>query len=330
MAEPVVIAVGQTWPDLSTESAILAAQGIQIVDGRSFQPDDKAWSEAAGILLGTGYKLDSDRLKTLSRCRGVVRYGIGYDNVDIPAAEELGIPVGIVRDYCIEEVAEHAIAFALALARGLPHWDRNIRAGAWRSGPKQHLRRLSSLTFGLIGFGLIGRTVVEKARGLFGRILVFDPLTKPTQADLDAGTIFVDDLDTFLEQTDILSVHVPLTDGTRGMVDAAALARMKPTAIVINVSRGGIIDENALINAVSTGRIAGAGLDTFTKEPLPADHPLLQEPRILLSPHVAWLSEESEIKLRERASEELALILQGRTPSALVTKVNTRFGKGTA
>ena len=304
------IAIGQTWPDLRIEQEVLG-QGVQLVDGRSLPPGDPVWATASGVLLGTAKKLDAAGLEALPCCRGVVRYGIGYDNVDVAAAEELGMVVAIVRDYCIDEVAEHAIACALSLARALPHWDRNVRSGAWRSGQKPRVRRLSALSFGIIGFGLIGRTVAEKARGLFGRVLVYDPLASLTEADRASGYVFVDTLPDILEQADILSVHVPLTEGTRGLLDAPALARMKPSASVINVSRGGIVDEEALLDAVRAGRLAGAALDTFVREPIPAGHPLLDEPRILLSPHVAWLSEEAEVRLRQRASEELARILQG-------------------
>lgn len=320
-AEVIVAAIGQTWPDLAIEQAVLAPQGIEIVDARGIAGDDPLWSKLSGVLLGTAHKLDAAALAALPRCRGVVRYGIGYDNVDVDAASKLGMQVAIVRDYCIDEVAEHALACALALTRGLPHWDRNMRAGAWRSGDRPRLRKLSSLAFGIVGFGLIGRTVAAKASGLFGRVLVHDPIAQPTDADRAAGYEFVALLNDLLGAIDVLSVHVPLTDGTRALIDADALARMKPSAYVINVSRGGIVDEGALLDAVRSDRIAGAALDTFVKEPLPAENPLMQEPRILLSPHVAWLSEEAEIKLRQRASEELALILEGRAPASPVGPV---------
>jgi D-3-phosphoglycerate dehydrogenase len=324
-AAPLVIAIGQSWNDLAIETRVLDPDGIRIVDGRKLPPDDPLWAEASGVLLGTAQKLDAARLQHLTGCRAIVRYGIGYDNVDIGAAETLGIAVAIVRDYCIEEVAEHALAMALALARALPQWDAATRSGAWRGGAKPVLRKFSTLTFALLGFGLIGRTVAEKARHLFGRVMVYDPMIKPADADLAPGVTFTDDLQALLAEADVLSVHVPLTETTRGLVDAAALARMKPSSVVINVSRGGIIDEGALLRAVRDGTIAGAGLDTFTVEPLPRDHPLLGEPRILLSPHVAWLSQDSEVRLRERASEEIAHLLRGRPASALVSKGNARL-----
>ena len=326
--ETTVIAVGQTWPDLAIEQRVFGDRA-QVVDGRSLDPTDPIWSTAAGVLLGTAFKMNRDRLRGLKSCRAISRYGIGFDNVDIAAAEELGIVVSIVRDYCIDEVAEHALASAMALARALPHWDRSVRSGAWRSGVRPHMRRWSELAFGVIGFGLIGRAAADKARNLFGRVLVYDPVVQPTENDHGAGCIFVPALTDLLSAADIVSVHVPLTDDTRNLLDAAALALMKKTAIVINASRGGIVDEGALLEALQNGWLSGAALDTFVQEPLPDDSPLLREGRLLLSPHVAWLSEEAELSLRQRASEELALVLGGRMPGTPVTKANTRLsGRG--
>ena len=193
-----------------------------------------------------------------------------------------------------------------------------MRAGAWRSGDKPRLRQLSALSFGIVGFGLIGRTVAAKARGLFGRVLVHDPIAKPTDADIAAGYEFVDALSDLLARGRCPQ-RARAAHRRHARADRRRRARPhEAVGDVINVSRGGIVDEDALLDAVRAGRLAGAALDTFVKEPLPAEHPLMREPRILLSPHVAWLSEEAEIKLRQRASEELALILEGRAPASPV------------
>ena len=321
---PIVVAVGHTWPDLSIEQQTLGAYA-RLIDGRPLQPDDPVWAEASAVLLGTAYKLDPERMRAMPSCRAIVRYGIGYDNVDIRSAESLGIVVAIVREYCIEEVAEHALACALALARALPHWDRNVRSNAWRGGTRPSIRRLSALSLGVIGFGLIGRGLARKSKGLFGRILVHDPIAELSEADRAAGYVIVDTLDELLAEVDILSVHVPLNEDTRGLIGSDALNRMKASASVINVSRGGIVDEAALLDAIRAGRIAGAALDTFTTEPLRADDPLVNEPRILLSPHVAWLSQEAEIDLRRSAAEEVARTLVGNLPTVPVTRVNSRL-----
>lgn len=323
---PIVIAVGHSWPDLSIEQETLGAYA-RLLDGRPLQPNDPVWAKASAVLLGTASKLDRESMRAMPSCRAIVRYGIGYDNVDIRSAETLGIVVAIVREYCIEEVAEHALACALALARALPHWDRNVRSNAWRGGTRPSIRRLSALSFGVIGFGLIGRRLARKSKGLFGRILVHDPIAELSDADRAAGYVIVDTLPELLAEVDILSVHVPLNEDTRGLIGAEALDRMKASASVINVSRGGIVDEAALLDAIRAGRIAGAALDTFSTEPLLADDPLVKEPRILLSPHVAWLSQEAEIDLRRSAAEEVARTLAGNLPTVPVTRVNSRLSR---
>jgi D-3-phosphoglycerate dehydrogenase / 2-oxoglutarate reductase len=320
---PVVVALGQSWNDLKIEEEILARAGAAIVDGRKLPAEDPAWDNVAGVLLGTAARLDRERLAALAQsgCKGVVRYGIGYDNVDAAAATELGMVAAIVREYCIEEVAEHAVACGLALARGLSFWDRTIREGAWRgSGGRPSMHRLSMQCFGVVGFGLIGRTAALKAKGLFGRVLIYDPAVKVSDEDRALGLEGADSLDDLLGAADLISVHLPLIPATRNLIDSANLARMKPTAYVINVSRGGIVDEAALIEAVRSGTVAGGALDTFVKEPLPADDPLMAEPRILLSPHVAWLSDEAAIDLRRLATEEMVLILRGEEPTTRVTE----------
>jgi D-3-phosphoglycerate dehydrogenase len=319
--KPVVIAVGQSWNELGLEEKILGPAGVKLIDGRELAADDPVWKQATGILLGTQYKLDAERLRVIAggKLKGVIRYGIGYDNVDAKTATELGIAVGIIRTYCIEEVSEHAVACALALARGLVHWDRNIRAGQWRAGQRPPMRRLSKLAFGIVGYGLIGRMAALKAKTFFGRVLAYDPYAAPTAEDKAAGIEQIADLDDLLRQVDIVSVHLPLIPSTKNLIGAERMKAMKKTASIINVSRGGIVDETALLEAVRSGTIAGAALDTFTKEPLPADHPLIGEPKILLSPHVAWLSDEAEVDLRRLAAEEIMLILRGEKPTAPVT-----------
>lgn len=318
---PVVVAIGQSWNDLKIEETVLEKAGATIVDGRNLSADDPIWNNVDGILLGTAIRLEPERLAELAKsgCKGIVRYGIGYDNVDAAVATQLGMVVGIVRNYCVDEVSEHAIACGLSLARGLSHWDRNVRAGGWRAGERPSMRRLSELCFGVVGFGLIGRTTALKANALFGRVQIYDPVAQLSDEDRGLGLEATANLDDLLETADIVSVHLPLIPATRNLIDAESMARMKPTAFVINVSRGGIVDEAALLDAVQTGKLAGAALDTFTEEPIAADHPLVGENRILLSPHVAWLSDEAAVDLRRLASEEMALILRGENPTTPVT-----------
>lgn len=313
-----VLAIGQTFPDLEIEAKELASADARIVDGRKLEKDDPLWSKASGVLLGTASRMDAATIARLKSCKGIVRYGVGYDNVDVPAAKAQGIIVAIVREYCVEEVAEHALTFALSLTRALPEWDRRVRAGQWRGSPRPTIHRLADLCIGIVGFGLIGRAAASKAQGLFGRVLVHDAWLKSTAEYRAKGFEFTDRLEALLSEADVVTLHLPLSPETAGLLNAERLKLMKPTAYLINVSRGGLIDEAALIEAVRAGTLAGAALDTFEHEPLDANSPLLAEPRIRLSPHVAWLSNEAERDLRRLASAELALILRGQEPTTPV------------
>lgn len=317
-ASPLVIAIGQTFPDLRVEAEELSRIGAVIMDGRKLDPHDPAWANASGVLLGTAARLDPAAIGRLESCKGIVRYGVGYDNVDVEAAKARGIVVAIVREYCVEEVAEHALACALTMCRALPLWDRRVRAGQWRGAPRPTIHRLKNQCFGVVGFGLIGQAAAHKAKGMFGRVLVYDAWLPDVAAHRAAGYEFADSLDVLLGEADVVSLHLPLTPDTSHLFDAGKLGRMKPTAYLINVSRGGLVEESALLAAVRAGTIAGAALDTFENEPIDSANPLLAEPGILVSPHVAWLSDEAELDLRRMASAELGQILLGNPPTTPV------------
>ncbi|MBT52532.1 MAG: 3-phosphoglycerate dehydrogenase [Mameliella sp.] len=306
------LALGHTF-DLSLEREIFADSDITLVDGK----DDYDPAQVEGILLGTALQLDRAKLAEYPNLKGVMRFGIGYDNVDVAAASDRGITVGIVRDYCVEEVAEHALTSALSLLRALPHWDRNLRAGSWRAGARPRHRRISGLCFGVMGYGLIGREVARKASGLFGEVLIFDPMLETSDNTVD-GFPVEPDLGAFLSRVDALTLHAPLTDSTRGIIGDKALRKMRNDAVVINASRGGLVDEAALARALEVGEIAGAAIDTFTTEPINPDNPLLHRPEAILTPHVAWLSEEAEVALRQSAAQDLLAILSGARPNTPV------------
>jgi D-3-phosphoglycerate dehydrogenase / 2-oxoglutarate reductase len=312
VAMSTVVALGHTF-DLEIERTILSGAGITLIDGRDgYDP-----AIIDGVLLGTAAKLDAEAISVMPRLRGVMRYGIGYDNIDVGAASAAGATVGIVRDYCVEEVAEHALTGALTLLRALPHWDRNVRAGQWRAGPRPRHRRISRLTFGIMGYGLIGRALAKKTSALFGFVRIYDPWLNAPAGVVDGFKVEAD-FETFLGSVDALSLHVPLTPDTRGIIGATSLGHMRPDAVLVNASRGGLVDEEALDRALRDGRLAGAALDTFAVEPIPSDHPLLSNPSVLLSPHVAWLSEEAEIALRTSAAEDIVRMLSGERPSTPV------------
>jgi D-3-phosphoglycerate dehydrogenase len=307
----IVAAYGHMFPYLDIEREILGRASISLVDANRFADDELASLGAHGILLGPFKKLDRARLASLAACKGVVRYGIGTDNVDLQAANQAKIVVCNVPDYCIEEVAVHALGCGLSLMRALSYWDRSVKSGAWRGKHPPALRRPSTCILGIIGFGQIGRILEDRARKIFGAIKVYDPWYKRAEHEFGSHTSLVSNLDELLRQADVVSVHVPLTPDTSDMLDETALRKMKPGAFVINASRGGIVNVPALLRVIREGHLAGAALDTFVKEPLGSDDELLGENRILLSPHIAWKSEEAELELRRCAAEEMVRVLTG-------------------
>ena len=306
------VALGHRLEDLRIEREVLARHGIALHDAGSL--DDAAAIEAArdadAVLLGAVMHLDAEAISALRSCRVIARYGIGVDNVDLVAARAQGITVTVVRDYAVEEVSNHALALALALHRRLPQYDGAVRAGQWGSRA-WGIPRLSTCTFGVVGLGAIGRAVARKARPFVDRVIGSDPLAAADQArDVDELV----DLGAVLAGADIISLHLPLTPGTRGLIGAREICEMKDGAILVNASRGGIVDEEALRAALASGKLGGAGLDTTVAEPLPADDPLLRAPNLLVTPHVAWQSAGAREDLQRCAAEEVVSVLTGRRP----------------
>jgi len=255
-------------------------------------------------------------LEACPRVRVASEYGIGYDNIDVAAATELGVWVANVPGFCTEDVADHVVALVLALARRLPALDRAVKGGRWGAGVAGPMRRLSSQTLGLIGFGRIGQTAARKASALGLRVLAHSPHTTPERArqhGAEAAT-----LDEALGQSDYLALVAPATPETRGLIDRVALAKMKPSAYLINCGRGGLVDEAALVAALRGGRIAGAALDVFATEPPAADNPLLGLENVLLTPHAAFYTQESLVDLQTGATRNAIAVLTGRRPATPV------------
>jgi D-3-phosphoglycerate dehydrogenase len=254
-------------------------------------------------------------LESCRRVRVVSEYGIGYDNIDVAAATELGVWVANVPGFCTEDVADHTIALVLALARRLPSLDRAVKSGRWGAGVAGPMRRLSSQTLGLIGFGRIGQAAARKASALGLRVLACSPHTTPERARQHGAEAA--SLDEVLARSDYLALLAPATDETRGMIDRAALAKMKPTAYLVNCGRGSLVDEAALVEALAAGRIAGAALDVFATEP-PRGSPLLGLENVLLTPHAAFYSEESLLDLQSGACRNAIAVLTGGRPATPV------------
>ena len=254
-----------------------------------------------------------DAIEAMEACRVISRYGVGVDNVDIPAATAKGIPVCNVRGYCDEDVSDHALALLLSCVRRTVSRDRQVRAGEWDIGSAEPVYRIAGKTLGLVGYGAIPRTLHRKVAGFDLReVLIFDPYI-PDEKAADAGVRKVS-LDELCRQADFISIHAPLTDETRGMIGPDQFGMMKSTAIVVNIARGPVVDTDALVNALKTGQIASAGIDVYDPEPPPKDSPLFELPNIALTDHTGWYSEESQLELQQSAAKNVALVLSGQRP----------------
>jgi len=277
----------------------------------------KACADADAILLNQA-PMGRAVIEGLRRCKVISRYGIGYDNVDVQAATERGIWVTNVPGYCTEEVAEHALGLLLSAVRRIPMKDRGVRGGAWNLN--QPIRRMSGRVLGIVGFGATGRAFWEKVQGFgFSRILVNDPHSeeKVLPGMFAQGATF----DEVVEQSDFISLHVPLRGETRHLINGEVLGRMKRDAILINVSRGPVVDEAALVEALRAGRIGAAALDVFEREPLEKDNPLLRMDNVILTDHSAYYSQEAVSLLKSRAAVNARDVLEGRRPRTPVNEI---------
>jgi D-3-phosphoglycerate dehydrogenase / 2-oxoglutarate reductase len=312
-----VYVVGPGYRSYETEGAILAPFGVAAIETTSPEaPDFSAALARADAVLVREAKIDRAVIERLTRCKVIARYGIGVDNVDLEAARERRIYVANTPGYGVDEVSTHALALLLAVARRIPSRDRAVRAGAWNSGQDQPMHSLSGRTVGLVGYGRIAREFRKKLEPFVPkRTLVVDPYL----AEDPPGVERVD-IATLCAEADLISLHAPLTSDTRHVIGAPELARMRPTTILVNTARGGLVDEAALVDALRDRRLFGAGLDVFEQEPPPADHPLWTLDNVVVSDHTAWYSEASVHELQTRASQEVARVLSGRPPGSWVNR----------
>ncbi len=257
-------------------------------------------------------------LESLKNCKVVVRYAVGFDNIDLDAATELGIRVINVPDYCTEEVSEHTVMLLLAIARKLCTLNRTVKADDWDYKAMKPVQRLKGKTVGLIGFGRIGRMVAKKLSGFQFRIVVYDPYVDQGIAD-DYGIEFVD-FETVVAESDFISLHVPLNAETKYMLNANVFSKMGKCPFVINTGRGGLIQEEALIEALDQEKVQGAALDVMETEPIRLSHPLQSYENVILTPHAAWYSEEALVAIQLFAAKEVERVLQGREPKNLVNQ----------
>lgn len=312
-----VLLTDYAWPDVVLEAEVIEGAGFRLVTG----PAKPATADVIAALaaehqpaaiMTNWAPVSAAAIAAARQLRIVARLGVGLDNIAVDEATRRGIWVTNVPDYCIEEVSDHAVAMVLAWARGIVHFDREVKAGRWEPASAR-LRRVHDLTCGIIGFGRTGRRTAEKLRG-FGMHLLAHTRSahKIAGSDVGPGGIELTPLEDLLRRSDVVIVHVPLTADTRHLLDRKRFALTKPGAFLVNVSRGAVIDTRALIETLDAGRLAGAALDVLEDEPhVP---PGLLRPDVILTPHVAFSSDASLREVRRKASEEVVRVLLGERP----------------
>lgn len=312
-----VLITDQYFHDNAIERQLLQAAGLEVYETHCQTPEAviKA-GQGMTVLMVSEAPINAEVLDALPAVRLISVGGVGYDTVDIEAARERGIWVSNVPDATTEEVASHSLGLLLSLIRHIPFLDRDIRVGNWDCESTGPLRRASNLCLGIAGLGRIGHKLVELARPCFGKIIAYDPYLPEAHWPDFVQCV---DLDALFQQSNALSLHMPLTHETHHMVNRQRLAQMPMGSYVINTGRGELINPDDLIDALDSGRLAGAGLDTLPQEPPPADHPLLHHARVLLTPHAAFYSIEGEQALRQKFTENvLAWVKHGRPISVVV------------
>jgi D-3-phosphoglycerate dehydrogenase len=313
VARPVIAVTDSVFPSLDPAMAALARLDPEMRMAKSAAADDiLAVARDADAVLVTYAKLTGELLRQLRRCKAIGRFGLGVDNIDTKTAAELGIVVTYVPDYCMHEVSDHAMALLLALARKIPFSNKLVQSGRWEMPAVVPLRRLAGQVLGLVGFGNIPRALAPKAKAFGLKVVAYDPYV--------ADDVFVScgvepvSLETLLARSDAVSVHAPLTPATRGLIDAAAFARMKQGAVIVNTARGPLIDEQALLAALDSGHLGGAALDVVATEPLPKDSALIGRDNVILTPHTAFYSVEALDELQTKCAADVARVLSGLPP----------------
>lgn len=307
-----VVQTDYAWADNTIERAIIEGAGHRLVIGASAAappPEIEALIAAndPSAILTCWARISDKAIAAPKGLKIVARYGVGLDNIDVPAATARGAWVTNVPDYCVEEVSDHAVGMVLAWARGLVIFDREVKRGKWDpSGAR--LRRAATLTAGILGFGRIGRATARKLNGIGLDVLAYDIAVKGGAPHAEMVS-----MDQLLHDSDVIIVHLPLNEETHHFIDDAVLKRVRPGSILINVSRGPVVDNDALIRALDGGRLAGAALDVVEGEPNPPAA-LIARPDVIATPHIAFSSDESLAELRRRGAEEVVRVLAGEAP----------------
>lgn len=319
-----LVVISQRLGDIGPEEMRVSNAGAEIKSAGLWEREEiqRNAMEASIVLLGAVEPFDAVALESLPNLKAVVRRGVGVDNVDVDAATRLGIVVANVPDASVEEVSDHALALLLSIERAIPWLDRAVRAGLWAKDPSQiqsvrgRSRRLSELTVGVVGLGRIGLAFARKARHIYGAMLGSDPFVSEAVArELGIELVSVERL---IAEADHVTLHAPLLPTTHHLINSRSLLSMRPDAVLVNTARGGLVDADALVDAVRDNRLAGAGLDVTDPEPIPAEHRILNSERILITAHSASTSLTTATELARRSVDAVVALLNRKCPDSIV------------
>jgi D-3-phosphoglycerate dehydrogenase / 2-oxoglutarate reductase len=307
----IVPVTDSTFPNLEPERSVLGEIGASLSSHQcKTESEVIAATRGAKVVLVQFAPITRRVLEMLPSNATVIRYGVGVDNIDLLAAKELRVRVANVPDYCLDEVADHTVAMMLSMLRKLMPLEKELRAGGWNGiGVSNPILPLKRTTLGFVGLGRIGQAVLERLRAFGCRFMASDPMLTSEKAQ-QLG-VELCSLEKLLPESDAISLHSPLTPATQHLINADRLATMKPSAIVVNSARGGLIDSQALAEALRAGKLGGAALDVFETEPLEPDSPLRDLEQVRLTPHMSWYSEDAMERLQRLAAEEAVRALQG-------------------
>jgi D-3-phosphoglycerate dehydrogenase / 2-oxoglutarate reductase len=311
---PRALLTDYAWPDLNIERRILGEADVELVVAEKTDfATLAALARDCDAILTNWVRVPVEVIEAAKRCQIICRLGIGLDNIDVAAATRLHIPVTNVPDYCLIEVAEHALALVFALGRKVAWYHDATKHGRYALQEGPTLRRIEGQTLGIVGLGNIGRKLAEKALGAGLQVIA----TSRSRRDVPSPVKIVE-LDDLLKRSDYISLHLPMTPETKHLISAARLAKMKRSAYLINTARGGLVDAQALATALRENCLAGAALDVQDPEPPDLSQPPYNDPRVIVTPHAAFVSQESLANLRERVARQVVDRLQGRRPENVV------------
>ena len=315
-----VLVTDHVFPNLDPERAILDGVATLVEAGASSDAELLEAARDADAVLNCYRRLSPDFISAMPKCKVIARYGIGVDTIPVDVATGRGIQVTNVPDYCIEEVADHSLALILAITRGILRGADQTRSGGWDVKALRPIQRQRGRTLGLVGFGRIARALAERVQAVGYQVIAFDPHLP--EAALTKAKVRSVDLDALFRESDVVSLHAPLTPETYHMVDAARLSTMRQGSILVNTSRGGLVNYEAVVSALRAGTLGGAGLDVLEAEPpAPTSTPAKEVPNLILTPHLAFYSEQALVELQVKAARQVKAVLQGKTPDYAINIV---------